>query len=164
MEKITAILNDFLEQFGLTAEASEDFHYNFDKNIVGYSLLAPAEGVEYLTEFVKSIAPDITCDIFLLSLLHEIGHSETWETLEEEEEVVCRNTKFRISRMMDNASEELLKELYFTYFGLVDEYEATMWAINYMRKNVDMISNFWNKLQAEIIEFYVREGLDLNGC
>lgn len=160
MERITNVINDFLAQFELTATPSENFNYNFEDNTVGYSLVVPTEGYEYLTEFLHSIAPDIVCDIFLLSLLHEIGHSETWGAISEDEEIECRGIKRRINFAMSCAEGDIIKNLYFEYFNLIDEYDATMWAVNYMRNNVETISKFWKKLQAEIMAFYIREGVE----
>ena len=40
------------------------------------------------------------------------------------------------------------------YFDLPVEYEATMWAIDYMRNNAQKVAEFWKELQEAIMEFY----------
>ena len=60
---------------------------------------------------------------------------------------------FGFADYIPNAIKRYQKE-YQKYFDLPDEYEATMWAINYMRNNVEKVAKFWNELQAAIMSFY----------
>ena len=45
------------------------------------------------------------------------------------------------------------------YHCLPDEFFATRWAGNYMRKHPKKIAKFWAEMQAEIIKFYKKNGL-----
>ena len=42
-----------------------------------------------------------------------------------------------------------------------DEYEATMWAIAYIRDNIEKVREFWSKVQDAVMEFYVLNGVEI---
>ena len=67
------------------------------------------------------------------SLLHEIGHAETEDNLEtEEDEEIAVRTVCSMIPLEDVAECEILQNL---YFNLPSEWEATEWAIAFAREN-----------------------------
>ena len=144
-EKITNILNNFLAQFELTAEMGMDFSYYYDDNLITYSLIYSEQGASDFMESVEEKSPTIDADVFLWSVLHEVGHHETIDELTEEEEEYSENTKRRI--LEENLPHKL-------YYNLPDEYAATSWAVQYAEEHFEEISDLWNKLREAIMEFY----------
>ena len=152
---IDNILNEFLKPYGVSAEFGANFAYWYEQDKIEYSVLMPEQASDWFMENFNRLAPDIKCDPFLASFLHEIGHVETMHLIDNIEECYCRDNKERISNSLtDFLTEEEEKQLYQEYFDLPDEYEATMWAINYIRNNEDKITEFWNKLKTAIVAFF----------
>lgn len=156
IESIDAVLNDFAKDFGVTVRFGADFAYWYEKDEIEYTLIVPEDASIYFMDNFNKLAPDLKCDQFLASFLHEVGHIETMHLVDDTEELYCQECKERISRQFtDSITEEENEALHLEYFNLPDEYEATMWAINYMRENVDKVAAFWEKAQAAILEFYI---------
>ena len=156
IDKINNVLNEFLAEFDITAELGTDFAYWYASGKITYSLVLP-EGQDYFMNNFNRLAPDIKCDPFLASFLHEVGHNETLDWIEEAEEAYCDIMKKGLEKKLDKCIGDPKKkeELHQIYFDLPDEYEATMWAIEYMRENAEKVAEFWNKLQSAILEFYI---------
>lgn len=70
-------------------------------------------------------------ELFLLSMLHEIGHIMTWtEELEEE-----RDEQFGLLQALYELSNLTTRQLNNQYFEIPMELQATEWAKNYFEKN-----------------------------
>ena len=110
----------------------------------------------------KAIIDEKEAKIADLSKAYETTQSEL-ESLKKE-----RNDFERASgeQLEKKHSEAEVKALYQRYFDLPDEYEATMWAIEYIRKNSEKVTTLWKKLQKAIIKFYKinRIEVDIIGC
>lgn len=164
---INKILNEFLEEFEATADMGTDFCYWNTDGLIHYALVISEGHNDYFMENFNRLAPDIKCDVFLASFLHELGHHETISFIEDVDELYCRDVKHKLSQELENKhSEEETKALYQRYFDLPDEYEATMWAIEYIRENSEKVATLWEKLQKVIIKFYEinRIEVDVVGC
>lgn len=160
--KIDNILNNHFKDFELTFTVGTDFECWVGENLITYALAVANRTNEWFMENFRSLAPDIECDFFLASLLHEVGHTETYFALTDDENVECFNAKMELGRRMDaEPSNDELKNIYFEYFNLPDEYEATMWAIEYMRNNSEEIGALWEKLKVAIKEFYIVNGVEV---
>ena len=140
-EPITNILNEFLAPFECEAKLGTDFAYFTDDSSITYSLLVPEkDGVEFV-KFAEGLFPDVKADIFLWSILHELGHHETEDDFEDDEwEDYMRLTSMNISSEV--------------YFELDIEYAATVWAGEYIQSHMEEIAELWNKLQPAIKKFY----------
>lgn len=155
IELIDMVLNDFVKDFGVTVRFGADFAYWYEKDEIEYSLIVPEDASIYFMDNFNRLAPDLKCDQFLASFLHEVGHVKTMHLIDDAEELYCQDCKEQISKQFtDFITEEEDRALHQEYFDLPDEYEATMWAINYMRENVDKVAVFWEKVQAAIMKFY----------
>ena len=108
-------------------DADEGSFYNVDTNHVN---LAPT----YLGDFgflrhVRDSHHFNETDVIApctWTLLHEVGHSHTW--LEDEEEEQMR----AILRFMDGTTNPIVQN---AYYNLENEWEATEWAIKYIRRH-----------------------------
>lgn len=154
VEEIDNVINHFLADFDLTCRLEEEFCYYPSKNIIGYCLwVGPAH--DSFMKFFQSLAPDITCDPFLISLLHEVGHNETYFYLEDEEIEFCNFTKSLLEAELENTEDQKERDaLHFEYYNLPDEIEATTWAIDFIRKHPSQVGFFWETVKAAILNFY----------
>lgn len=151
-EKLTKILNDFLKPFNTSCYYGADFGYSPILRTIYYSLVMTDTGSKVFMEHFNSIAPDITCDVFLASFLHELGHHMTLSTFSEEE----------IDEYYDDVEyiRAHLEEGEFSdeeYFNLPVEAAATNWAINFIRNNAFILAKLWTKVQSAILEIYENE-------
>lgn len=162
IDEINMVLNDFLKEFGVTAELGSEFAYWIGEDRITYNVLLPETATDYFMDNFNRLAPDIDCDPFLASILHELGHAETLEYMEEVEELYCYKMKHQIEiECQGDCSEEKIKELHQRYFDLPDEHEATMWAIEYIRNNYEKMAKFWDNLREAIMNFYKLNNVDL---
>jgi hypothetical protein len=160
------VLNDFLQkEFELSVVFGTEFAYNTCTHEVMYTLFGDENSNNLFMKNFNRLAPDIDCDVFLASLMHEVGHHYTIYLLEVEEEDYCSKCKHRIEieseHLNADSDAERLEELHMEYFNLPDEYEATMWAIAYIRNNIEKVREFWSKVQDAIMEFYVLNGVEI---
>ena len=139
-DKVNTIINNFVSQFDCYAEAGYDFAYHSDKNLITYSFVVLDDFAESFPRFAESIHP-VKADIFLWSLLHEIGHHETEDDFTEEEE-----EEYREIASSNISAEE--------YYNLPIEYAATDWAGEYMETHSAEVAQFWNELAPAIQEVY----------
>ena len=165
IEKINEVLNEFLAEFDpeLKADMGTEFCYWITDNKIEYSLMMPAVAEDHFMRNFNLLAPDIDCDSFLASFLHELGHHQTLEMIEDDQFIECINAKreIAIKGEAEGLSEETIWELHKQYFDLPDEYEATMWAINFIRDNIEKIRVFWKKVSDAIMNFYFENDIEL---
>ena len=132
LNKITNILNTYLEKFDCVISSSNTIHY---------ALVTAETHKDSFLKFVNTLFPEINADIFLWSFFHEIGHHETEDDFTEEEE-----EEYRIIASSNISNEE--------YYNLPMEYAATDWAGEYMKEHSAEVAQLWNKLAPVIRETY----------
>lgn len=148
LEKLNKTLNTFAEQFECTVAPDTDFFCYLAENKITYALAVSEKSNRAFMSRVRRLYPDIKADVFLWSFLHEIGHIETADDLTDNEwqEVLA-------AKNCELSHEE--------YFELLDEYLATDWAANYMRKHEKEVAKFWCSVQQNIMDIYALNGLVL---
>jgi hypothetical protein len=125
--------------------------------MIRYALFVEDVQDEAFLTFAKSLAPDIECDIFLLSLLHELGHHETEDDYDldyqlDEYDRLCATMS--LVRELDADNVDAIAKIALEYFQLPWEQAATEWALNYMRDNKAEVAAFWKKLSKAIKRVY----------
>lgn len=158
VEKIDNILNDFLKEFECEASLDTDFAYYHNKNLITYSLVCGNAFDELFSNVINLLCPYVRCDLFIWSLLHEVGHNQTLDDISDEDYRYCQDEKERIQNELSHVTraenEKLYNRIANEYFFLPDEIAATMWAVDYVTKNTTKIKTLWQKLQVAIMEFY----------
>lgn len=167
IDMLSNILNEFLAAGGweVTVEAGTDFSYWHTSSTIEYALCVTDWAGERFLNYVHHLAPDIKCDIFLISFLHELGHHETYEDLSEDDIKFSTKTKETINQLLthNDAAEalgltpkkdEIKEAAYDLYFALPDECAATTWAIDYIRNNAKQVAELWERVQAAIMLIY----------
>ena len=155
INEINVLINEFLEPFDLTAELGTDFDYCFLENKIHYALVVGDISSKLFIENAEARFPEAHADIFLWSLLHEIGHSETLDDLENGVEELC----MEIKRGINEHTDWSIEHRHMIYFSCPDEYAATDWAGEYIITHNNELTIFWNKLQKAINNFYELNGV-----
>lgn len=141
LDQITNIINDFLAPFHCIAEPGIDFSYYNRKNKITFALAVTDIHADTFINFIESIFPTVHADIFLWSLLHELGHHETEDDFEDEDE------DYYYAALKTIKTDE-------EYYNLPQEYAATIWAGEYMETHQVEVARLWNDLAPAIQNFY----------
>ena len=142
MDKLTNVLDKFLEEFECTSIVDTNFYCLVASNVIAVSLVVSEKNSSSFMSRVNRLYPDIHADEFLWSFLHEVGHIETINTLDDDELYFSKTQK---------KNENITNEV---YYELPDEFAATEWAANYMRENTEKVAKFWNEVQSVIMDIY----------
>ena len=150
------ILNEFLEEFEAETGIGPDFAYYYTSSYIQYTLVVSDKASTYFMDHIHKLAPDIKCDVFLISFLHELGHHETMDDLTNEDERFSRDTKVTINQALESKECDPVVEeaVHSLYFNLPDEAAATAWAIQYIRNNPEKMAALWERVQAAIMLIY----------
>lgn len=161
-EIIDTIINNFTSKWGIDAEIGIDFAAWPREKRVSYALVVIEDEHKWFEDSISIIDPDITCDPFLSSILHEIGHIETFQSIDENDLEDCLSTIADLEyRALSDISKEELHEINKLYFEVPIEKKATEWAIQYMREHTKEVTQFWSILQPALLNFYLINEIDL---
>lgn len=138
--------------FYVSIRYGSDFAYFWANDTIRYSFVTVAYQDELMKEFWFEHGLKYECDIFLMSLLHEIGHYKTedeWSNAESN----------RFAKMKTKCDADT-KEGNFAYWNVPDELKATEWAIDFINSNPEKCKAFWTECRKRIMDIYVEAGLD----
>lgn len=145
LKQIEKHVYKFTAQFGCSSSLGTDFCYYPLRRHIEYALFIKEDADKYFLESVERLNPNVTMDIFLWSLLHEIGHHETDNLITDDDENIIADTKRLIEAKRIDCRE---------YYNCKDERYATLWAVTYANHHVEELSDFWNTMQKLIFKFY----------
>ena len=155
------LLNKKLEEFfseydiELTFRVSEEFAYFYDKDVVNYSLTTLGKQDVYFKKFFYKLDNRIKdIDIFMLSILHEVGHSQTLNNIDD----ILYEQEQRVKATLDGSK----KADNYIYFGLPSEIAATLRAIDFIIDNSKELAELWTELQNHIMQFYKDNGVEID--
>lgn len=154
---ITNTINEYTEQtFGLVADCGLDFAFYPDACVgepdVTYSLIVTERFDRLYSKFIEEKF-GVVVPVFLISLLHEVGHyftNDYWTNTEQR--------YFAKQKELLNPEDDIDT---LVYFQILDEYYATKWAIEYIQEHPQEIEEFWNKVRAQIENFYKENGYEV---
>ena len=97
-------------------------------------------------------------NIFVLSILHELGHWYTLDSISEEDYEHCIEQKLEIEQQLDAARPHSKdwNEIYSSYWDLTDEYMATEWAVDWIETNPEAAKTLCNKCNKALVEFFLK--------
>ena len=148
-------VNKFLKQFEVDARLGTNFSYYYSLGRIEYTIFAAsAADKAFMNHFNKLSNGRIVCDVFLASLLHEVGHHLTLDSFSEEEELENYDRVMDLQAKIDFAETEAEEEqIRIEYMSLPVEMAATKWAIDYMLNNAEEVGKAWKKIQRAIKRF-----------
>ena len=158
INEITNILNEYLAKFDLIAVFDDEFAYYSGWNEIHYTVAVENKADILFQNFAHELRPEVTCDTFLLSLYHEIGHHETVDELTDAQIRMCREKK----AFIDIVGHFNIEAAHNRYFRMLDERMATEWGLDYIINHSDEVKKLWLKLQPAIMQFYKLNNVELN--
>lgn len=132
------VIKNFLTQFDLDCKLGTDFGYYWESEVVEYAIIVTERFDKLFTEYLNAHYSDVTAPLFIWSLLHEVGHSETDDYFNTEAH--CVFDEFKQSLDPDKDSDVM------EYYNCPDEVLATKWAYLYIRDNAPKVEALWNEI------------------
>ena len=114
---------------------------------VGQSIDKRAD--KYFMEYIESLNPEAkNINSTLLSLLHELGHIETWTEKEaNDKDFIFGVLEYAYQDIDVFEDEEILKDYCFKYFNIPLERSATEWAIDFALSHKELLNKYnWLKI------------------
>jgi hypothetical protein len=150
-KELEKCITDFVAPFGLTAVLDTDFAYYYANDTVTFSIFYFGAYEDFLLD-AESRFPQVNgVSPFIWSLLHEIGHHETWDELTEEE--IDESMQIKESIDVDDHASRM------TYYTCPDEYAATDWAGHYIETHREKVEEFWYKVLLALKKFYASNNI-----
>ena len=151
--RIDTILRNFFKDMGFRCSVSldTDFYYYPETDHISYALVESERTARLFPEFAKANGLQYETPIFILCLLHELGHHYTIGFFGDDE--ICD---------FDEQKEKLgdSDKDFVTYFGIPDEFEATVWAINFINTHPSEIKLLDISLAQALAEFVEVNGIE----
>lgn len=139
LQKINKVINTFIKTIdeSYSARMGNDFVACLNESVIEWTLIYVGNGGQaFYDNFVTRYPTAKNLQLFTLSILHEIGHLETEDEMEDDIEI--RKT---------NLSNK-------DYFNLFNERIATDWAGKWIENNLDTAITLDKTLYKIIFEFY----------
>lgn len=154
-KQMDRVINKFFKTVGandLAARMGTDFCYYYYENVVDYSIIVSERMDRMFMDFAKSIGLKVECGVFILSLLHEVGHHMTIDEIDDDVYKYCEDVKANLT----DSDEDVM-----TYFNLPDEKIATEWAIDYINNNFEIVKVFSSHFQKVLLNFIKKYDIEL---
>jgi len=151
IKKLNQYLNHWLKSHGFdcTVRYTNDFGYEPLNEIIDYSFLILEQHDELFFNFCKELQPSlISCDNFILSFFHELGHHITDDDFSDEE-----YTDYLMLVTKMNDQDNFTTEDCLNYYNHPVEYEATKWACQYIIDNYEEVKDFYIQVQKFELEY-----------
>lgn len=156
-KKLNNSISKELKPFGIKcAKCADTYAYYFDKNMVTFKLTEDTTEDKWFLEFIEKRFGYKAEYPFIISLLHEIGHSVNNDEITDNLYDFCMREKERIDREMQTADHKKSKKLEFQYFNLPDEIMATAWAVDFAKSHPKKVEKMWKKCEKALHKFYAK--------
>lgn len=155
---LTKTVNQFVSKFGCTAEPGLEFVY-YDDNTIQYSIIITDEFSESFKDFADSLGFPKDLEIFVLSILHELGHHNTLELVPKHIKIINHLIK-KIYNILIRINYEWVEKLSYKYYNLYVEKVATWWAVQYARDHHKALLRFQQDIARELNSLYEKIELE----
>lgn len=153
---LVEMVDEFLEPFGVDSDFSSDFSYDPEDDRVYFSIIVAERSDRLFKQYVSTHFHFETPSIFMLSLLHEVGHAYTLHTFSKMRLETAHEAKKIIEEALEMDDSD---EIYSLYFDLSIEKVATAWAVDYYKANRKRCDDFYSRFLQTLKAEYERIGL-----
>lgn len=158
LKRIDKVVNNFTAKFGVSAflDTKNGFQAYPNEKVISYNIFADDNWIKCFAEEANNRYNGIEADPFLWGLMHEIGHCMT-DIWDEEDEAFFSRAKENLETFFDT-----IEEMNTWYHVIPDEYFATKWAADFMRKHPKMMEKFNKKMNEAMNNFCEKNGITLD--
>lgn len=155
-EALIELVDNFLTPFGCDSDLDSDFSYDSEDDRVYFSIIVSERSDRLFKQYISNEFHFDVSNIFIISLLHEVGHAQTlWQFSQKQIQSAHRAKKSIEKKLEKNNSDEI----YSQYFDLSIEKAATAWAVNYYKNNKARCDEFYSLFEKTLHEEFKRIGL-----
>ena len=131
-KELNKAITKLVRPFGIKkARMASEWMFDFGESKVEYTLDQDWSDEAY-NDFLKNEFNLDNPNIFVISLLHEIGHHMTEDDFDDMDDIAIFVQKQRtLERLATAKSDEERKIMEVDYFKIPDEYAATAWAVDF---------------------------------
>lgn len=160
--KLVEMVDEFLEPFGLDSDFDADFCYDTEEERVYFSIMVTERSDRLFKKYIKDTFNFNVPSIFMMSLLHEVGHAETLDTLSRAQIDADHYVKDILDEVLENTptNNPDYEDIYTQYFDLTIEKVATQWAVDYYKANRKRCDDFYSIFENALVEEYKRINLE----
>ena len=143
-----------------------DFWYDCITEEVHFSIIMSERGDRCFKKFFRKqygIDLKTSVELFVMSVLHEIGHYYTYDDVTDDIFNYCKDEEERIQAELEINDTD---EIYSRYFYLPDEIVANDWAAAWYKDHPKKFKKLIDKVQLLLNDFYT-QNVDIdtyNGC
>ena len=158
---LVSLVDTFLEPLGVSSDFDSDFYYDPEDELVYFSVLFTDRSDRLWKEYIKKTFSFEVDNIFMLSLLHEVGHHYTLNTFSRMRIKTAHQAKELINEELGklDPSDPAYDVVYSNYFDLSIEKVATAWAIDYYKANKKRCDDFYSIFEKELHKQYKALGV-----
>ncbi len=158
---LVEMVDEFLEPFGCDSDFSSDFSYDPEEERVYFSIIMSERADKLFKKYVARKFGFDFQNIFMLSLLHEVGHFYTLHTSSDFRVQIAHQPKQLIEQELERLTPDdpCYDTVYSNYFDLSIEKVATVWAVNYYKNNRKRCDDFYSKFEQTLKAEYERLGV-----
>lgn len=153
---LISIVDDFLKPFGCDSDFDTDFSYDPEDEKIYFSIAISERASRLYKEYVKKTFHFNISNIFIMCLLHEVGHFFTLHTFSKMRLQAAHEAKEIIEEALEMDDDD---DIYSLYFDLSIEKVATAWAISYYKANKKYCEDFYLKFENALMDEYKRLGV-----
>ena len=139
--------NGFSATCRLTRGANAELQYDPNYNLIYAPVCYDDSLDELFTGWLTRHGLETDLDCITLSILHELGHSETFKYFTEEEWFECAALK-ELMYVNEDMTDEERGEY---YWNMKDEYAANMWLIMFIKAFPDKAKKLSEKIKETLI-------------
>lgn len=153
-EKVTNILNSFLEKMGYNDLIAEYIHlsdsFYISQGSTGNVVLgglADKEADKIFMKYCKQLGLNIEVSVETMTFLHEVSHHNTIDFLDDDELLDSELIKLTLYMQNEQTEENFMK-----YFTCPIEKEATVDAVNFCIKYPSIVQNLDKELLVALYD------------
>ena len=150
---LVSLMDEFLEPFGLDSDFDSDFYYDPEEERVYFTVLMTEKSDRLFKQYILNEFSFCPPSIFMMSILHEIGHAFTYYDLPIEVIIEDNKEKKQIEELYNLYEQD---ETYLRYFDLKMERVATEWAVKYYKEHEKEVGDFFLKFVNALNKEYKR--------
>ena len=153
---LVSLVDTFLEPFGLDSDFSSDFSYDYEDDTVYFTIMVSERADRLFKQYISNEFHFDPPSIFMISLLHEVGHAYTLPFISKMIIESDHQAKKEIEKQLEKDNSD---DTYSKYFDLRIEKVATEWAVNYYKANRKRCDDFYSNFAKTLCTEYERLGL-----
>lgn len=160
-KKLVEVVTKIVKEFGLEGAVLSYQEWEYDRKTDKIKFTPRVDWTDKVfNDFLADEFGMVNPNIFIISLLHEVGHYMTDDEFDEIDDLYLWNAKQdNLAKLNATHDEKELKALEYIYFRLPDEYAATEWAVDFYESHPQWVAKMTAKVNKALCKFNKKNGI-----